>query len=147
MLQRIQSVYLLLIALLMAGMIFLPLAVVVQAGETLYALNVFGVRNVFPAWGLFALAAIVALLSAGNIFLFRKRVLQIRICVFNAILLLGFYGYFAFVVCMLKNQADGLSFSVKLASAFPLVSLILDYLAIRGIGADEVLLRSLNRLR
>jgi hypothetical protein len=146
MLQRIQTVYLLLIALLMAGMIFLPLAVL-QAGETLYALNVFGVRNVFPAWGLFAIATIVALLSAGNIFLFRKRVLQIRICVFNAILLLGFYGYFAFVVCMLKNQADGLSFSVKLALAFPLVSLILDYLAIRGIGADEVLLRSLNRLR
>jgi hypothetical protein len=145
MLQRIQSVYLLLIALLMAGMIFLPLAVV-QAGEALYALTVFGVRNVFPAWGLFAIAAIVALLSAGNIFLFRKRVLQIRICVFNAILLLGFYGYFAFVVCILKNQA-GLSFSVKLASAFPLISLILDYLAIRGIGADEVLLRSLNRLR
>jgi len=144
MLQRIQSVYLLLIALLMAGMIFLPLAVV-QAGEALYALNVFGVRNVFPAWGLFAIAAIVALLSAGNIFLFRKRVLQIRICVFNAILLLGFYGYFAFVVCILK--AEGLSFSVKLASAFPLISLILDYLAIRGIGADEVLLRSLNRLR
>ena len=37
--------------------------------------------------------------------------------------------------------------SFKFALSFPLVSLILNYLAIRNIGADEALVRSLDRLR
>ena len=42
---------------------------------------------------------------------------------------------------------EGASVSVKIALSFPLVNLILDYLAIRNIGADEALVRSLDRLR
>ena len=35
----------------------------------------------------------------------------------------------------------------KIALTFPFISLILNYLAIRNIGADEALVRSLDRLR
>ena len=42
---------------------------------------------------------------------------------------------------------EGASVSVKIALSFPLVNLILDYLAIRNIGADEALVRSLDSLR
>ena len=101
----------------------------------------------YPAWGLFALTAIIAIIALVTIFLYKKRILQIRLCVFNALLILGFYGFFAFLIYSLKGDMEGASVSVKIALSFPLVNLILDYLAIRNIGADEALVRSLDRLR
>ncbi|MDR1918225.1 MAG: DUF4293 domain-containing protein [Tannerellaceae bacterium] len=153
MLQRIQSVYLLFITILALALSFLPLAVL-RNGEALYSLDVFGVTTlsteaefVYPVWGLFVLTTLMALLALVTIFLYKKRILQIRICVFNAILMIGFYGFFAFLIYTMKQEISGLSVSVKLALSFPLLSLILDYLAIRNIGADEVLVRSAERLR
>ena len=102
----------------------------------------------YPTWGLFALTAIISLIALITIFLFKKRILQIRLCIFNALLILGFYGLFAFFAWTVKGDMGvDASFSVKFALAFPVVSLILDYLAIRNIGADEALVRSLDRLR
>jgi hypothetical protein len=135
----------------MVGMTFLPLATLHRDSEC-YLFDVFGLTAcspgaefVYPVWGLFALTAIIALLSVVTIFLYKKRILQIRICVFNGILLIGFYGFFAFLVYMMKQ--NGLSAGVKIPLSFPLISLILDYLAIRNIGADETLVRSMERLR
>ena len=48
---------------------------------------------------------------------------------------------------ILKDQLAGAALSVKIALSFPIIALILDYLAIRNIGADEALVRSLDRLR
>ncbi|MDR1937242.1 MAG: DUF4293 domain-containing protein [Tannerellaceae bacterium] len=153
MLQRIQSVYLLVIAILTVAMTFLPLAVL-QKGDEFFSLGVFGVTTlspdaefVYPVWGLFVLTTLIALLAMVTIFLYKKRILQIRICVFNAIMMIGFYGFFAFMIYTMKQEISDLSVSVKIALSFPLTSLILDYLAIRNIGADEVLVRSMERLR
>lgn len=153
MLQRIQTVYLLLITVLMVILLFLPLAVV-QSGNQVFTFDVTGVRSigeqselVYPFWGLFALAAIIALLALVTVFLYKKRILQIRLCVFNAILMVCFYGLFLFLGYDLKGSLEPLSLSVRLALCIPLICLILDYLAIRNIGADEILVRSLDRLR
>lgn len=153
MLQRIQTVYLLIIVALTIAVLFLPLAVM-QSGDQLFTFDATGISTmaaqselVYPTWGLFALAAAISLLALLTIFLFKKRILQMRLCVFNAILILGFYGLFAFFFWNLKEQMVFVSVSLKIALAFPLISLILDYLAIRNIGADEALVRSLDRLR
>lgn len=154
MLQRIQTVYLLVIVVLMGAMMFLPL-VALQLGSELYSLGVFGVSEtgssqpelIYPVWGLFVLTAIITLLAVATIFLYKNRIRQIRICIFNAILLIGFYGFFAFLIYMMKQEINELSVHVRIALSFPLISLILDYLAIRNIGADEVLVRSVERLR
>jgi hypothetical protein len=151
MLQRLQTLYLLIVALLMTAMVFLPLAKL-QTGDNYGVITVFGAtdsQNQFsPLWGLFVLAAIIILLALITIFLYRKRMLQIRLCIFNGIIMAGFYGLFAFTVYILKQQMfPDSSLSVEIALAFPLISIILDYLAIRNIGADEVLVRSLDRLR
>jgi hypothetical protein len=37
--------------------------------------------------------------------------------------------------------------NIRISAAFPLIAIILNYLAIRNIGADEALIRSLERLR
>lgn len=153
MIQRIQSVYLLIIAILMVITLFMPLAVL-QQGDALFRLDATGLSTmtdepelIYPAWGLFALTAIIALIAAATIFLYKRRILQIRLCIFNGLLLLGFYGFFAYLVYTLKGDIAGVDISVRLALGFPLINLILDYLAIRNIGADETLVRSLDRLR
>lgn len=152
MLQRIQTVYLLIIVALMVATLFLPLAML-QAGDQFYSFDATGVSTiaaepelVYPTWGLFALTAVISILALITIFLFKKRILQIRLCIFNAILMLGFYALFGFFVWILKDQL-GAALSVKIALSFPIIALILDYLAIRNIGADEALVRSLDRLR
>ena len=153
MLQRIQTVYLLIIVGLMVATLFLPLAIL-QAGDQFYSFDTTGVSTVtaepelvYPMWGLFALTAVISILALVTIFLFKKRILQIRLCVFNAILMLGFYGLFAFFVWMLEGELTDIALNLKIALSFPVIALILDYLAIRNIGADEALVRSLDRLR
>jgi prepilin signal peptidase PulO-like enzyme (type II secretory pathway) len=101
---------------------------------------------VYPTWGLFVLVALISLLALVTVFLYKKRMLQIRFCLFNAVLMLGFYGFFAYLIVVMKQQLD-VSISVRIALSFPVICLILDYLAIRNIGADETLVRSLERLR
>ena len=153
MLQRIQTVYLLIIVALTVATLFLPLAVL-QQGDALFSFDASGLSTMigepellYPAWGLFALTAIIAIIALVTIFLYKKRILQIRLCVFNAILMLGFYALFGFFVWILKEELAGAALSVKIALSFPVIALILDYLAIRNIGADEALVRSLDRLR
>lgn len=137
----------------MVVLLFLPLAIV-QSGDQVFTFDVTGIRSmgeqaelVYPFWGLFALAAIISLLALVTVFLYKKRILQIRLCVFNAILMVCFYGLFLFFWYDLKVALEPVSLNVRLALCFPLICLILDYLAIRNIGADEILVRSLDRLR
>ena len=103
---------------------------------------------VFHTWALMALSALIALIAMITIFLYKKRMLQIRLCIFNTILLVGFYGLFAFFLWKISGVSVAFQFgNIRIALAFPLISIILNYLAIRNIGADEILVRSLNRLR
>lgn len=153
MLQRIQTVYLLLIVALTIATLFFPLAVL-QAGNDLFSFDASGVSTlmgepelIYPTWGLFALVAVIAIVALVTIFLFKRRILQIRLCVFNALLMIGFYGFFAYLAYNFTSSFVEMSLQVKFGLAFPLINLILDYLAIRNIGADEALVRSLDRLR
>ena len=156
MIQRIQTLYLLIIAALMMATLFMPLATV-QFDNLLCNFDASGLNTkatpatpsglIYPAWGLMALSAAIVIIAFITIFLYKKRILQIRLCIYNAFLLIGFYGYFAYLLFQL-SASDAYHFgNVHIALSFPLISLIFDYLAIRKIGSDEVLVRSLNRLR
>lgn len=154
MIQRVQTIYLLLIVALLSAMFFLPLAVL-QSADAIYSFDVSGMHDVkiqslpeliYPTWALFALTAVMVVVAFMTIFMYKNRVLQIRLSVFNAILMICFYALFAFFIWTIKDTV-AVTLHVKFALSFPLVSLIFDYLAIRNIGADEVLVRSLNRLR
>ncbi len=153
MLQRIQTVYLLLVSILMLSLLFLPLSVL-QSGDHFFSFDVFGLNTlqgekelIYPTWGLLVLDAVVLAIALITIFLFKKRMLQIRLTIFNTILLFGFYGLFAYLIYGFKGEFGELNYALKYAASFPAVSIVLNYLAIRNIGADEALVRSLNRLR
>ena len=83
MLQRIQTVYLLIIMALTIAILFLPLAVL-QSGDQLFTFDATGISTmaaqpelIYPTWGLFALTIVISLLALLTIFLFKKRILQI----------------------------------------------------------------------
>ena len=73
--------------------------------------------------------------------------LQIRLSIFNIVLMIGFYLYFGFIIFKL-HPVESLQFQkVGVGIIMPIIAVILTVLAIRKIGADEALVRSLDRLR
>lgn len=98
-------------------------------------------------WGLFVIGLMSSIAALITIFLYKNRILQIRLSIFNIVLMIGFYLYFGFIMYKVY-PVENLEFSkVGFGAIMPIVSIILTILAIRKIGADEALIRSLNRLR
>jgi len=85
------------------------------------------------------------LLSFTTIFMFKKRMLQIRMTIFSTILLVGYYATLITFIFMLKD--DSMTFSASWTLCLPFVAIILNWLAIRAIGKDEVLVKAYDRLR
>jgi hypothetical protein len=120
----------------------------------LYELDFFGISHITAAgketiinvWFLAALEAIIPVISLITIFLYKKRVLQIRLTFINIILNAGVYAMlFIYILTAAKTlQAD---WNLNIVTAFPLVNIVLSSLIIRAIGKDIALVKSLNRLR
>ena len=155
MIQRIQTVYLLIVAGLFIAIMLLPLAVV-QSGNTVYSFDISGLNTlaepsvvVWSTWPLMVLTAIITLISLVVILMYKTRILQMRICVFNSLLIVGLCILFGVYIWQFKKSPDlpEIEFGIKIWAAFPIISLIFNYLAIRSIGTDEALVRSLERLR
>ena len=152
MIQRIQSLYLLASTLLGIACLSLPLGYFCTAqGERFADLYNLWIKytetgeHAFTPWALFALLVIVTTLTFLNIFLFRRRALQMRVLTLCMVLLVGYYAFLGFLIFQAHGNGD--TFTPTVMAAFPLTSIILDYLAFRGILKDELLVRSLDRLR
>ena len=150
MLQRIQTVFLLLASAAMLVASVMPLASFAYKGDSVVfeAMGVYLNGNLSDStWGLFALGAISAILALITVFLYKNRMLQIRLSIFNIVLMVGFYLFFGFLVWKMNPGTDLIFQKVNIGIVMPVIAIILTILAIRKIGADEALVRSLNRLR
>ena len=151
MIQRIQSLYMLASTILGVVCLSLPLGKFFDdlgLSATLYNLWMRISENdtySFAPWALFAILLLVTVLTFLDIFLFRHRAFQMRILVFCIILLVGYYAWLAFFAVM--QTREGFTFKPSVTAALPFVCIVLDYLAFRGILKDEMLIRSLDRLR
>ena len=149
MIQRIQTVYLFFVAVVLIVCMCMPvsyfigpeqivskmtnLAIVAQDGSANYA-----------PWALFVILLVSAALALFTIFLFKKRMLQIRLTVFSTILLIGYYITLGVFIYMLKGDAH---FRVALGACLPFIAIVLNWLSIRAIGKDETLVKAYERLR
>ena len=152
MIQRIQSIYLLLAAIMVGIAMAQPVAYFIEAdGLTTHVLRPLGLAvangDFQSTWGLFGILLLSGVISVATIFLYKNRMLQIRFTVFNAVLLVGYYIAAAVFIYTIKGNMGDVSLRFSLALAFPLVSIILFYLAFRGIYRDEVMVRAADRLR
>lgn len=150
MIQRIQSLYLLIVTILLICTLFLPIGYFVDGEMASHPFRALGVKTIpdqpIETWGLFALLFLSTIVSVATIFLFKNRILQIRMTTFNCLLIVGFYIVYGFFVYMITKEID-LTFRLAMGLSLPLISLILNYLAIRAIGKDEFLVKAADRIR
>lgn len=149
MIQRIQTVYLLLVVGLLIASMCLPLGYFTDAEAVTYTFSPLGISagDAFQSsWGLFGILLLSSIVGFATIFLYKNRMLQIRMTIFNTILLIGFYLAFVAFYFSIKGDLEA-TFRIHWALCLPLVAIILNYLAIRAIGRDEVLVKAADRLR
>lgn len=144
MIQRVQTLWMLCSAII-AGTVsfFCPLARLTVTEDFSQDLT---------GWSFLPLGVVlmlVALITFFDIFLFRKRALQMRLMSFSIILLVGWYLLYAYAYWQLFQEADknGLILTVCIPAALPFCSIVLNYQAFCYILKDEMLVRSLDRLR
>ncbi|MEN8116132.1 MAG: DUF4293 domain-containing protein [Bacteroidota bacterium] len=147
MIQRIQTAFILVAGLLVATLYKLKFADI-SVNDELLQFNAKGIFNgenmVFDGLPILIFIGLIALLHIVIIFLHKRRIRQIRMLAFTIILLVGLFGMFFYFTYAGFN---GAKVAFKVPVAFPIVAIILDYLAIRAIGKDEALVRSLDRIR
>lgn len=151
MIQRIQSVYLLLAAILMAVTVYSPLLFLQNAD----VVNVFECAGIYTSsaellystWGVLLLAILGALLPFVNIFLFKKRKVQMKVCGIVTLLIILFYVAVAGYFYLSKSELGVTDFTISYGIVLPLIALILNVLASIKVKADEKLVQSLNRIR
>lgn len=151
MIQRIQSIYLLLVAILMAVTAFSPLLILRAADHSLVDMCAKGIFStgelVKPTWGVISISGLTALVAFINIFLFKKRKLQIKVGMLTSFLIILFYvTVLAYFYVYTNNNGLELS-SAYYGIILPFIALILNLLAIRKVKSDEKLVRSLDRIR
>lgn len=138
MIQRIQSVYLLLSSLFFTFFLLFPVfnvttetgIIAEKATENTYFI---------------VLATILILGSLGNVFLYKNRVLQKNVGWLLFALNLFLAGIMAYHF-YLEQRAENVV-SIAFGAIFPIVTLVFILLAIYNINKDEKLVRSLDRLR
>ena len=161
MIQRIQSVYMLLAVVFTVVCLCMQIGTFSVAGLpvmnefNLWCTDLLGGRH-FLTWPLFAVLVLSSAIGFCTIFLYRNRRLQARICVLNALLLLGWYILYAVFaqvaltkaisVDFVKDLADA-SFRPAIAAALPVISFLLYIMARRSILADEKLVKAADRIR
>lgn len=92
---------------------------------------------------------ISTLISIVSVFLFKNLPLQLRLTAFNFLFIALAIFYIVYKAYQL-NSTDGITvsdFNVKPAAALPLLMIIFNFMALRGIRKDIELLASADRLR
>lgn len=153
MIQRIQTIYLLVTTILTGLMIKLPFLMLMATDGREFILNGKGVIQqvtgalVYPAQPIVVYIIITLLLVVTSIFMFKKRTLQIRLVVYNMILMVGFYALLWFFYTQFANAFDVNKPQYAIAITFPLINMVLLYLALNAIRRDESLIKAMDRLR
>ncbi len=144
MIQRIQSLYLLLAALVSGGLIFIFYLWVSQSGVNYYAINSIGEENLFlKSIGILFIGS--SILSIISLFLFKNRKTQVVINRLNIILNFFLLGIIVYLLLTLSGEA--VVSEKGIGSFLPLIAILLLVLANKAIIKDEKLVKSVDRLR
>jgi hypothetical protein len=138
MIQRIQTVYLLMSAIAFGLLFVVPVAHVATADDPALRGDFLAQRDLV----LMALAIAGIAGSLGNIFLYTRRPLQITICWVIVFVALAFGGYAAW-----RILATNIGGNIWIGMILPLISANMCMMAARGIRRDEELVRSSDRIR
>lgn len=151
--QRIQTLYLFLSGVTATLLLLFTLFTVTQSDpETVYAANFTGL--IVSGWTSikyfnlvsFVLTSLVTIISFVTIFLYKRRKLQIRLTIIGLLLMVAAIVAFGY---MLWRQTDLMQATTQIRFwiVLPIINLLCQYLAMRNIIKDDILVRASNRLR
>jgi len=153
MIQRIQSVYLL-IAFAFGVSMFFSNQIGFTTDAASYILNFKGIMEdipeapvKIPTTALSILLVLTPLVSLTSIFFFKKRMIQIRLCAANIGLLIGTTGLIYYFGTVGIKELEVTTIAYNISMVFPIAGAILNFMALRSIGKDEALVRSMDRIR
>ena len=134
--QRIQTLYLAIATILIGSLFFSKVATVIgPEGEDVFIMY-------YEKWNYLLFLISIFLANGICLLSYKVRLLQMRVAVIAALLLIGFQIWLG--VDFLKHK-DEMVFSFTLV--FPLAAAILDLLAARNIALDEAMVQATARLR
>ncbi len=158
MLQRIQTIYLAIVAIACVMIFFFPLANYYNEIQGNYKLFIYGIRCMdpepkvlFPNYFTIPLIFLVVaslIFTVSTIFLFKNRPLQIRLCAFNMltniVLIMVIFFFYATRVKTMTQIEPEYNYT---GMVLPLVSLLFLIFSNQAIRKDEALVRGADRLR
>lgn len=131
MIQRIQTLFLLVATGLLFSLFF---------NNFTYSTDIAVKYTQYTPFLIFTIVTSAA--SLLSVFLFKNRMLQMRLCIYNMLILIAYQGWIAY---MFFTRIEETAFSMT--AVFPIIAGILTFLAFRYIGRDEALVQSVNSLR
>lgn len=150
MIQRIQTIFLFLVVVLLITFNFLPYwqSNSEDAKLLTYAYQFTDGENIITELGLYTAVAILsgigALVALFEIFMFKNRMLQMMMSVINSFIMMITIGLMAFFIYELQISTPG---KFELGSYILALSMFMNILARRFIQKDENLVRSADRIR
>jgi hypothetical protein len=152
MIQRVQSIWLFLASLTLFSLLLLPIVTKINNGSEfwilisgLYQKVSTGTVKIEDFLPLSISTVVIALMALGNIFTYRNRSLQRRICNVVIILTLGLSFWISQAAQKIPGGLEGATYNI--GAFMPILTIIFCFLAFRGIRKDELLIKSADRLR
>lgn len=166
MIQRIQSLYLLIVVLLGLGLYFMPVVVFTtpyDAGvQRMFELGAQGLEEVTDDYSfmgvtlepvslngtsMLAVATLlIPVLALIIIFMYRNRIRQARMSIFLAMFCLGYYAVLGVFIWYGKREVAS-DWDMLFGSCIPLINFVLTLMSARRILKDEAKVRAADRLR
>lgn len=162
MIQRIQSIFLLCTAIIAGLMFLVPAATIVIPGEGVYEFYTSSVKilgnqpehYMATNWTSLILNILIILMAIITIFARKPKaksvkpslLLQLRLCFVNLVFMLGMLALMWLQIHNVSKELNA-EWSVNTGFIFPVVGMVLTWLAIRGIIKDITLLKSYDRVR
>ena len=138
--QRKQSLFLLLAAILMGLYAFMPLLINARGEVMLGGMTFEGIGGV-----VFILNCLVTLLSLITIFKFKSLRFQKKLCIINILLIIASIATIC-TVAFMQEDCDLIG-SLTYFNVLPVVAIVFLLLAHKGISHDQKLLRGSSRIR
>ncbi|TKC05491.1 DUF4293 family protein [Pedobacter polaris] len=152
MIQRVQTIWLLLAAVTISCLLFIPM-VTTTAGNIEYQVLATGLyqkigdvsKQIEAFLPLLIGTIAVAIMSLVNIFNFKNRTNQKRVIMANVVLIIGLSFWCSQYAKKIPGGLETANYNVGMF--LPVIAIFFCILAIRGINNDEKLIRSADRLR
>ena len=153
MIQRKQSLFLLVSTIVMSLLYFFPIAEFMVNTTNYYLdfIEIASVSNakkavVSPVYPVAILLSIVVFLSFFAIFLFKNRDLQTRIITFSMLLKFGFLALIVFYIYKFGNAFESKLY-LQTSFVIPIIAGIFDFMAFKAILKDIHIIKSYDRIR